>query len=162
MTRMEVITAPKGSGIPKSILMPIAAPNISAKAVEIDANIAVVNTNFPIIFPKYLEIDSDKHSPVTIPRWAELCWRNISIIVESVTIQRREYPKPEPAAILEAQFPGSINPTVTKNPGPIYFNISKAPSFGECLPNSLLICKTSFTNNRLSKAPTGNTKPPSF
>jgi hypothetical protein len=129
---MEVITAPKGSGISKSILMPIAAPNISAKAVEIDANIAVVNINLPVVLLKYLEIDSDKHSPVTIPRWAALCCKNTSIIVERVTIHRREYPNLEPAAILEAQFPGSINPTVTKNPGPIYFNISNAPSFGEC------------------------------
>lgn len=34
-----------------------------------------------------------------------------------------------------AQLPGSMNPTVTMKPGPIYLSISKAPSFGECLPN---------------------------
>jgi hypothetical protein len=39
-----------------------------------------------------------------------------------VTTQRRLYPNSEPEAILAAQLPGSIKPTVTSRPGPIYFN----------------------------------------
>jgi hypothetical protein len=46
--------------------------------------------------------------------------------VDKVTTQRREYPNWDPAATLAAQFPGSINPTVTTKPGPIYLKSSKA------------------------------------
>jgi hypothetical protein len=38
-------------------------------------------------------------------------------VLRAIT-QRRLYPNDDPAAILVAQFPGSMNPTVTKNPGP--------------------------------------------
>ena len=44
-----------------------------------------------------------------------------------VTTHSNEYPKDEPAAKFVAQFPGSINPTVTSNPGPIYLSKSRAP-----------------------------------
>ncbi|GEM_PF-5817387 len=44
----------------------------------------------------------------------------------------------EPAATFVAQFPGSMNPTVTRNPGPMNLRISSPPSFGECFPKSLL------------------------
>lgn len=43
-------------------------------------------------------------------------------MVDNVTIHKREYPKPDPAAMLAAQFPGSINPTVMRIPGPKYLS----------------------------------------
>ena len=61
---------------------------------------------------------SARHSPVTMPRWAAMCWRRMSMSVDSVMTQRRLYPNWEPPAILVAQLPGSMNPTVTRNPGP--------------------------------------------
>lgn len=51
-------------------------------------------------------------------------------MVESEITQRRVYPNSDPVAILAAQLPGSINPTVTNRPGPIYLKISRAPYEG--------------------------------
>ena len=52
--------------------------------------------------------------------------------VESVTTHNNSYPNSEPAAKFEAQFPGSIKPTVTSNPGPIYRNTSNPPKYLLC------------------------------
>ncbi len=52
------------------------------------------------------------------------------MMVDRVTIQSKVSPKSDPAAMLDAQFPGSINPTVTSSPGPIYFKILSAPKVG--------------------------------
>jgi hypothetical protein len=40
------------------------------------------------------------------------------------------YPNSDPVAMFAAQLPGSIKPTVTSNPGPIYLKISSAPKTG--------------------------------
>ena len=68
----------------------------------------------------YRLVASDKHFPVTIPRCAALCCKIMSMIVDNVTIHNNVYPYPEPAAILLAQLPGSLKPTVTSKPGPTY------------------------------------------
>src|SRR5690606_14360070 len=80
----------------------------------------------------YLVAASDKHSPVAIPRWATLCCKIMSMMVDKVTIHNRVNPNSEPAAMLAAQLPGSIKPTVTSRPGPMYFSIFKAPNVGRC------------------------------
>jgi hypothetical protein len=54
----------------------------------------------------------------------------ISIMVDSVTIHSKVNPKSEPAAIFDAQLPGSIKPTVTNKPGPMYLRIFRAPKVG--------------------------------
>jgi hypothetical protein len=51
----------------------------------------------------------------------------MSIIVDKVITHNKEYPKSAPAAKLEAQLPGSIKPTVTSKPGPIYLKKSSPP-----------------------------------
>ena len=66
----------------------------------------------------YLLAASERQSPVAIPKCAALCCNMISMMVDNVTIHNSSYPNPEPAAIFEAQFPGSMNPTVTRRPGP--------------------------------------------
>ena len=53
----------------------------------------------------------------------------MSIIVDNVTTHKRAYPNSDPAAKLEAQLPGSINPTVTNKPGPIYLKKSTPPKY---------------------------------
>ena len=53
----------------------------------------------------------------------------ISIIVDKVTTHNKAYPNSEPAAKFEAQFPGSIKPTVTNKPGPIYLKKSRPPKY---------------------------------
>ena len=68
-------------------------------------------------------MDSAKQSPVTIPKCATLFCRIIKITVPKVITHKRSYPKELPPDILVAQFPGSIKPTVTRSPGPIYFKI---------------------------------------
>jgi hypothetical protein len=78
----------------------------------------------------YIVAASERQSPVAIPKCATLCCRTISITVDNVTIHRRVYPYPEPVAIFAAQFPGSMNPIVTRRPGPIYLKISRPPNEG--------------------------------
>ena len=73
---------------------------------------------------------SERQSPVAIPKWATLCCNKINMMVDKVTIHNKAYPYSAPAARFEAQLPGSINPTVTSNPGPINFNISEPPNLG--------------------------------
>jgi hypothetical protein len=51
----------------------------------------------------------------------------MSMMVERVTTHNKAYPNSEPAAKFDAQFPGSIKPTVTNKPGPIYLKKSKPP-----------------------------------
>jgi hypothetical protein len=114
----------------KSIFNPMAVPRISARAVETDAPTALPRIILLFQGLKNFVAASDRQRPVTIPRWAALCWRIISIKVERVTTHRRLYPYWEPAATFAAQFPGSMNPTVTRNPGPRYRNSSKREDFG--------------------------------
>ena len=113
-------------GIPVSIDIAIPPPNISANAVDIEASTAVINTNRDNLTGRYSVAASERHLPVTIPKWATLCCKKISIIVDKVTIHNRLYPYCAPAAILDAQLPGSIKPTVINIPGPIYLNICRA------------------------------------
>ena len=56
---------------------------------------------------------------------------------ENVTTHSSAYPNSEPAARLVAQFPGSMKPTVTNSPGPMYFSKSNAPERGRWLIFSL-------------------------
>jgi hypothetical protein len=107
------------------------APNISAKEVEIDAPITESRRAIEYGFFTYFVVASDKQSPVAIPKCAALCCKTINMMVDKVTIHNKEYPNVAPAARLDAQFPGSINPTVTRSPGPIYFKILKEPGRGE-------------------------------
>lgn len=65
--------------------------------------------------------------------------KTMSIKVENVTIQSSEYPNSPPAARLDAQFPGSINPTVTSSPGPMYLRNLRKLAFGTNLVAYLLI-----------------------
>ena len=125
-TAATVRIEPHAIGIPNSICSAMAAPSISAIDVEILARTALMMMGRPTQRGVYFSA-SLKHNPVTIPRCATLCCKAISIIVESVTTHNNAYPNSDPAAKLLAQFPGSINPTVTSNPGPIYFKISSPP-----------------------------------
>ena len=105
----------------------MAPPRISANEVEMEANTAVPNTGRESHLGQYCVAASLKHKPVTIPKWATLCWRIMSMMVERVTTHNKAYPNSDPAAKFDAQFPGSIKPTVTNNPGPIYLKKSKPP-----------------------------------
>ena len=127
-TATVVNTEPVGILIPNNICKAIAPPNISASEVDILARIALIITGRPIHLGVYFTAASLKQRPVTMPKCATLCCSAISIIVESVTTHNRAYPYSEPAAKLLAQFPGSIKPTVTNKPGPIYLKMSKAPN----------------------------------
>ena len=124
ITKTSTMSAPILIGIPKSIFIAIAPPSTSAKAVEIAANTDVPSTIFETEGLKYSCVASAKHLPDTMPICAALCCKNISIIVDSVTTHKSEYPNDAPAATLDAQFPGSINPTVTISPGPRYLKSS--------------------------------------
>jgi hypothetical protein len=108
----------------------IAPPRISASEVETEARTANESTDFEAQGFKYIVAASDRHNPVAIPRCATLCCNTISIIVDSVTTHNSVYPNSDPVAIFAAQFPGSMNPTVTSNPGPMYLKISIAPKDG--------------------------------
>ena len=68
-----------------------------------------------------IALESQVFYPITFP---------ISITVESVTIHSSVYPYCAPAARFEAQLPGSMNPTVTSSPGPMYLKISNPPIRG--------------------------------
>lgn len=68
----------------------MAPPRISANEVEIDASTAVANIGREIHFGVYLVAASDRHNPVTIPKWATLCCKTISITVEIVTTHNNE------------------------------------------------------------------------
>ena len=106
-------------------------PEVSfTPAVDTTAIIAVARMLREIAGRICFVAASDRHNPVEIPKCAALCWRKINMIVDRVTIQRSLYPKSEPAAIFEAQLPGSMKPTVTKSPGPMYFNTSSPVIFG--------------------------------
>lgn len=63
-----MIIEPITSGILNNKLSAIAPPKISAKAVAIDAIIAVANIGRESHFGRYLVDASDKQSPVTIPK----------------------------------------------------------------------------------------------
>ena len=119
-------TEPSLSGRWKSMFSAIAAPNISASAVEIEAAIDENNMMFRKHGLKCSVVASERHLPVTMPRCAALCCKTININVESVTIQSSAYPYCDPAAMFDAQLPGSMNPTVTSRPGPRYLRNAAA------------------------------------
>ena len=124
------ITEPAFTGIPNSMSRAIAPPRISARDVDILASIAELSMGREKGLRIYLFVASAKHRPVTIPKWATLCCIMMSIMEENVTTQSSAYPKEDPAARLVAQLPGSIKPTVTRSPGPMYLRRSMAP---ECV-----------------------------
>ena len=68
----------------------MAPPRISAREVEIDASTAVPRIGRDTHLGVYLVAASERQSPVTIPKWATLCWRTISMIVDKVTTQSKE------------------------------------------------------------------------
>lgn len=116
-------------GIPNNICRAMAPPNISASDVETEASTALPKMGRDSQRGAYFSAASLKHSPVTMPKCATLCWSTISITVERVTTHNRVYPNSDPAAKLEAQLPGSIKPTVTNKPGPIYLKKSNPPKY---------------------------------
>ena len=59
---------PKTSGTPNNKLSAIAPPKISAKAVAIEAIIAVESTGRESHLGKYFVAASERQSPVTIPK----------------------------------------------------------------------------------------------
>ena len=65
----------------------MAAPRISASAVETAAPTDVISTIFRIHGRMCSVADSERHFPVTIPRCAALCCSTISMNVDNVTIQ---------------------------------------------------------------------------
>ncbi len=151
MTRTAQVTriAPVGILIPKSICKATAPPRISAREVEILARTALTMIGRPSHFGVYFTAASLRQSPVTIPRCATLCCNTISIMVDKVTTQSKAYPYSEPAARLLAQLPGSIKPTVTNNPGPIYLNISNPPKTCGCflfLSSLMIFMETNLHN----------------
>jgi hypothetical protein len=129
-TADTVRTEPAAIGILNSIFNAMAAPKISAIAVATAAPTAESRISREAQGFRCRVADSERQSPVTIPRCAALCCSRISMTVESVMTQRRLQPNSEPAAMFEAQFPGSIKPTVTSRPGPRYFRNSWALALG--------------------------------
>ena len=87
ITKPAVKIAPTTIGNLKSICKAIAPPKISATAVEIEAKTPVPKTVLLSQGLRYWVAFSDKHFPVTIPKWATLCWRKANIIVDSVITQ---------------------------------------------------------------------------
>ena len=83
------ITAPIFIGMLNSIRNAMAPPSISASEVDILASIADPRIGRLSARGIYLLVASDKQSPVTIPRWATLCWMMISIMDEKVTTHNR-------------------------------------------------------------------------
>ena len=129
-TNTSTSSAPMRTGTPNSICNAIAPPRISASEVEIDASTAEPSKGRDHAGLRYADAASDRQRPVAMPRCATLCCNTISITVESVTIHSSVYPYCAPAARLEAQLPGSMNPTVTSSPGPMYLKISNPPIRG--------------------------------
>jgi len=89
---MSVIIAPIRIGIPKSIFNAIAPPSNSASEVDTDATIADESTDRETHRGICMVAASDKHRPVAIPRWATLCCKTMSMMVERVTIHKSSYP----------------------------------------------------------------------
>ena len=81
--------APTLIGIPNSILRAMAPPSTSASEVETLASMAEIRMGRLSIRGIYLLVASERQSPVTIPKWATLCWMMISMMEEKVTTQSR-------------------------------------------------------------------------
>jgi len=77
---------PAASGRPNSIRNAMAPPKSSARAVDTEAATAVPRAAIATGRGRCFMVASDRHSPVTMPRWAALCCRTISITVDRVTI----------------------------------------------------------------------------
>ena len=75
------------TGMPKSMSSAMAPPRISASEVETEASPAVESSAREALWRMWSVAASARQSPVTMPRWAALCCRIMSIRVERVTIQ---------------------------------------------------------------------------
>lgn len=71
--------------MPNSICKAMAPPRISANEVETLARTALATMGRPTQLGVYFTAASLRHKPVTMPKWATLCCRAISMMVESVT-----------------------------------------------------------------------------
>ena len=83
------MTAPTLIGIPNSIRRAMAPPNTSASEVEMLASMAEIRMGRLSTRGIYLLVASERQSPVTIPKWATLCWIMISMMEENVTTQSK-------------------------------------------------------------------------
>src|SRR5574344_856720 len=89
-TKSVVSMAPQSMGMSNSISRAMAPPRISASEVEMEASTAVPNIGRDIHLGVYWVAASDKHKPVTMPKWATLCCKIINIMVERVTTHNSE------------------------------------------------------------------------
>ena len=80
---MVTITAPALIGIPNSIRRAMAPPSISAREVDTLASMADPRIGRLSTCGMYLLVASERQRPVTIPRWATLCWIMISMPQDS-------------------------------------------------------------------------------
>ena len=86
---MVTITAPALIGIPNNIRRAMAPPSISAREVDMLASMADPRIGRLSTRGMYLLVASERQRPVTMPRWATLCWIMISMTDEKVTTHRR-------------------------------------------------------------------------
>ena len=89
-TKTVVSTEPHTIGISSNICSAMAPPNISAREVDMEASTAVPSIGRDTHLGVYCVAASDKHNPVTMPKWATLCCKIISIMVERVTTHNSE------------------------------------------------------------------------
>jgi hypothetical protein len=68
----------------------MAPPSISASEVSIDAATALPNSGMEYFGLIYSWAASERHLPVTIPRWATLCCNTTSITVDKDITQSNE------------------------------------------------------------------------
>ena len=83
-TRLEI-----QRGQPRMRETPKAAPRNSARAVAMQAAMMEPPRRKFSLRGKKVRQASARHSPVTMPRWAAMCWRRMSMSVDSVMTQRR-------------------------------------------------------------------------
>ena len=81
--------APTGIAMPKSICKAMAPPRISASDVEMLARMALTTIGRPTHRGVYFTAASLRHRPVTMPKWATLCCKAMSMMVDSVTTHNR-------------------------------------------------------------------------
>ena len=80
---------PHTMGMPKSICSAMAPPSISASEVDMLDSTAVITIGLPTQRGEYFTAASLRHRPVTMPRWATLCCRAMSMMVDRVTTHNR-------------------------------------------------------------------------
>src|SRR3972149_2308658 len=103
----------------------MAAPKSSATSVAAQAKKMVAPRKFDSQRGKCARMLAAKDRPVISPSRADIFCKRMSIRVLKEMTQRRLYWKSAPPAILVAQLPGSIKPTVTRKPGPRYLRNSR-------------------------------------